>query len=54
MPPETTVASFMRFTINGTIEGGQGSTAFVPPAMQDQMIDFTKSYYEHFVPALIS
>jgi dynactin-5 len=50
LPPETTVASFMKYTKEGTIEGGQGS-AYVPPAMQDLMIDFTKSYYEHFIPA---
>uniref|UniRef100_D1FQ47 Dynactin subunit 5 n=1 Tax=Simulium nigrimanum TaxID=683695 RepID=D1FQ47_SIMNI len=52
LPPETTVASFMRFTKEGTIEGGQGSEDNVPPAMQDLMVDFTKSYYENFVPAI--
>lgn len=50
LPPETTVASFMRFKADGRMEGGQGSD-FVPLMMQDLMIDFTKSYYEHFVPA---
>lgn len=50
VPPETTIASFMRFTKDGTIEGGQGNLAFVPSAMQEQMTEFTKSYYEHFVP----
>ncbi|CAD7086044.1 unnamed protein product [Hermetia illucens] len=48
LPPETTVASFMRYTAAGTIEGGQGNPDHVPPAMQDQMVDFTKSFYEHF------
>ncbi|XP_031623219.1 dynactin subunit 5 [Contarinia nasturtii] len=52
VPPETTVASFMKFTAQGTIEGDQGNPNFVPPAMQDLMIDFTKSYYEHFRPML--
>lgn len=51
LPPETTVASFMRYTKEGKIEGGQGSS-YVPSAMQDLMIDFTKSYYEHFIPAI--
>ncbi|XP_063703491.1 dynactin subunit 5-like [Culicoides brevitarsis] len=50
LPPETTVASYMRFKADGTIEGGQGS-AHVPLAMQDLMIEYTKSYYEHFIPA---
>lgn len=50
LPPETTVASFMKFTKKGTIEGGQGNPDFVPPGMQDLMIDYTKSYYEHFIP----
>lgn len=40
----------MRFTKKGTIEGGQGNPQFVPPAMQDQMVEYTKSFYEHFVP----
>lgn len=40
----------MRFKADGTIEGGQGSD-YVPLAMQDLMIDYTKAYYEHFVPA---
>lgn len=50
VPPETTVASYMKFTKNGTIEGGQGNPNFVPAAMQDLMIEFTKSYYENFTP----
>lgn len=50
LPPETTVASFMKFTKEGTIEGAQGNPAEVPPAMLDLMVDFTKSYYEHFIP----
>ncbi|KAG4076189.1 hypothetical protein HA402_014738 [Bradysia odoriphaga] len=50
VPPDTTIASFMRFTAAGTIEGGQGNPDFVPPGMQEQMTDYTKSYYEHFVP----
>lgn len=50
VPPETTVASFMKFTKEGNIEGAQGNTAEVPPAMQDLMVDLTKSYYEHFIP----
>lgn len=50
VPPDTTVASFMRFTADGQIEGGQGNLTFVPSAMQEQMTEFTKSYYEHFVP----
>lgn len=50
VPPETTIASFMRFTVAGTIEGGQGNLQFVPSAMQEQMTEFTKSYYEHFLP----
>lgn len=49
LPPETTVASYMRYTAKGTIEGGQGNPNFVPAAMQDQMVDFTKSFYEHFI-----
>lgn len=52
VPPETTVASFMKFTAKGTIQGDQGNPNFVPPAMQDLMIDFTKSYYDNFRPAL--
>lgn len=52
VPPDTTVASFMRFTSGGTIEGGQGNPDYVPPGMQEQMIDYTKSYYEHFVPVV--
>ncbi|KAL5280823.1 DCTN5 family protein [Megaselia abdita] len=51
LPPETTVANYMRFTKNGTMEGGQGNPNFVPPAMQDKMVEFTKSFYEHFVKA---
>lgn len=50
LPPETTVASFMKFTKQGTIEGGQGNPNHVPPGMQDLMTEFTKSYYEHFIP----
>jgi dynactin 5 len=50
LPPETTVASFMKYSQNGKIEGGQG-TESVPSAMQDLMIDYTKSFYEHFVPS---
>ena len=53
MPPETTIASFMRFTADGNIEGGQGNPTFVPSAMQEQMSDFTKSYYEHFLPEIV-
>ncbi|XP_017152735.1 dynactin subunit 5 [Drosophila miranda] len=49
MPPETTVSSYMRYTAKGTIEGGQGNPYFVPAAMQDEMIKYTKSFYEHFV-----
>ncbi|XP_037959733.1 dynactin subunit 5 [Teleopsis dalmanni] len=49
LPPETTVASYMRYTVNGTIEGGQGNPYFVPSGMPDQMIDYTKSFYEHFL-----
>ncbi|XP_011199836.1 dynactin subunit 5 [Bactrocera dorsalis] len=49
LPPETTVASYMRYTAKGTIEGGQGNPNFVPAAMQDQMVDYTKSFYEHFL-----
>ncbi|XP_055390579.1 dynactin subunit 5 [Condylostylus longicornis] len=48
LPPETTVAGFMRYTKEGLIEGGQGNPNYVSPAMQDQMIDFTQSFYEHF------
>jgi dynactin 5 len=40
----------MKFSKNGIIEGGQG-TETVPAAMQDLMVDFTKTYYEHFIPA---
>lgn len=40
----------MRFKEDGTIEGGQGSD-YVPVMMQDLMVEFTKSYYEHFIPA---
>jgi dynactin-5 len=50
LPPETTLASFMKFNKDGTIEGGQG-TESVPAAMQDLMVDFTKSYYDHFIMA---
>lgn len=50
VPPETTVASFMKFTAKGTIEGDQGNPNFVPASMQDLMVDFTKSYYENFTP----
>ncbi|KAL9926907.1 dynactin subunit 5 [Glossina fuscipes] len=49
LPPDTTVASYMRYTAKGSLEGGQGNPNFVPAAMQDQMIDYTKSFYEHFV-----
>lgn len=51
LPPETTVSSYMRYTARGTIEGGQGNPYFVPAAMQDEMINYTKSFYEHFVRA---
>ena len=51
LPPETTLASFMKFTKDGSICGGQG-TESVPPAMLDLMVDFTKSFYEHFIPTL--
>ncbi|EDS37297.1 dynactin subunit 5 [Culex quinquefasciatus] len=51
LPPETTVASYMRYTVDGKIEGGQGNPDFVPHAMQDLMIEYTKSYYENFIPA---
>ncbi|EAT40725.1 AAEL007566-PA [Aedes aegypti] len=51
LPPETTVASYMRYTVDGRIEGGQGNPDFVPHAMQDLMVEYTKSYYEHFIPA---
>jgi dynactin-5 len=40
----------MKFTKDGKIVGGQGDES-VPPAMQDMMVDFTKSYYDHFIPA---
>lgn len=49
LPPETTVASFMCFTAEGKLEGGQGNPNYVPATMQDQMVDYTKSFYEHFV-----
>ncbi|KAH8393699.1 hypothetical protein KR200_009999 [Drosophila serrata] len=49
LPPETTVASYMRYTVKGTIEGAQGNPYFVPAAMQDEMVNYTKSFYEHFV-----
>ncbi|XP_023032173.1 dynactin subunit 5 [Drosophila tropicalis] len=49
LPPETTVSSYMRYTAKGTIEGGQGNPYFVPAAMQDEMVGYTKSFYEHFV-----
>ena len=49
LPPETTLASFMKFTKDGKIEGGQGGES-VPPAMLEIMTDFTKSYYDHFIP----
>ncbi|EDV30722.1 uncharacterized protein Dana_GF14899 [Drosophila ananassae] len=49
LPPETTVSSYMRYTKKGTIEGGQGNPYFVPAAMQEEMINYTKSFYEHFV-----
>jgi len=39
----------MRFTAEGEIKGAQGNH-FVPAAMQDQMIEYTKSFYEHFIP----
>lgn len=51
LPPETTLASFMKFTKDGKIIGGQGNDGGVPPAMQDMMVDFTRSYYDHFIPA---
>lgn len=41
----------MRYTADGGIEGSQGGPNEVPTAMQDLMIDYTKSYYEHFIPA---
>lgn len=50
LPPETKVASFMRYSADNTINGGQGNSDSVPPAMQDLMIEFTKSYYDHFIP----
>lgn len=43
----------MKFTKDGKIEGGQGNAESVPSSMQDLMADFTKSYYEHFIPAII-
>lgn len=46
LPPETVVASFTRYGSQGPVLSGDT----VPEAMQELMIEYTKSYYEHFVP----
>lgn len=51
MPPETTIASYMRYTADGRVEGGQGNPDFVPHAMMDLMTEFTRSYYDNFIPS---
>lgn len=45
LPAETVVSSFTRY-------GGSPArvVADLPEATQDLMIDFTKNYYQHFVP----
>lgn len=46
LPPETVVPSFTRV-------GGSGTAVDeLPECTQDLMIDFTKTYYQHFIPSL--
>jgi len=45
LPPETVVPAFSRYS------GSPGrSVGELPECTQDMMIDFTKSYYQHFTP----
>jgi len=45
LPPETVVPSFTRFAGSPGLYSGD-----LPECTQDSMIDFTRSYYEHFKP----
>lgn len=45
LPPETVVPPFTRYA------GSPGRcVGDAPECTQDHMIDFTRSYYQHFVP----
>lgn len=48
VPPETIVPSFTRFA-------GSPATCIeeLPECTLDLMVDFTKNYYEHFLPARV-
>lgn len=46
LAPETTVPSYMRFEGSPAKCSGE-----LPECTQDSMIEFTKSYYEHFTAA---
>jgi carbonic anhydrase/acetyltransferase-like protein (isoleucine patch superfamily) len=45
VPPETVVPTFARFSGSPAKKIGE-----LPENTQDVMIDFTKSYYQHFTP----
>jgi dynactin-5 len=45
VPPETVVPTFARFAGSPARKIGE-----LPENTQDVMIDFTKSYYQHFTP----
>ncbi|XP_025829241.1 dynactin subunit 5 [Agrilus planipennis] len=47
LAPETVVPPFTRYSGSPGIQVGE-----VPECQQDLMIDFTRSYYQHFVPKL--
>ncbi|XP_044002219.1 dynactin subunit 5 [Aphidius gifuensis] len=46
VPPETIVPSFTRFSGNPA-----SPTEDLPECTLDLMVDFTKNYYQHFIPA---
>lgn len=46
LAPETVVSPFTRYGGSPGIQIGD-----VPECQQDLMIDFTRNYYQHFVPA---
>jgi len=49
LAPETVVPSFTRYNGNPGIQENE-----VPECQMDLMIDYTKSYYQHFLPAKIN
>ncbi|XP_023290826.1 dynactin subunit 5 isoform X1 [Orussus abietinus] len=48
VPPETVIPSFTRFSGNPAV-----CVEDLPECTQDLMLDFTKDYYQHFLPAKI-